>query len=129
MNIHLLELEQVHIPHHGPMNSTVSSTNNNHFSYKQVLNSVSGTRARVSVIEPNKNKKANDFNSNNKSVPSTPIPLSPQQEDVTSLTQDVFSYGFGVRFSYWAALHNIKQYVMNLNGIYYSIMLQNKIMI
>ncbi len=84
-------------PHHGPINN-----NNTNFEYKQVINSVSGTRtgARVSVIDRIDRLNIN-INAPQQSHPSAPIPLSPQQEDVTSLTQDVFSYDFGVRFSYW----------------------------
>ena len=33
--------------------------------------------------------------------PASPVPTSPMQLDPESLTQDVFSFGFGVRFSYW----------------------------
>ena len=61
------------------------------FGYKNVVQSVQSTTE--TMIENN--------NYNNNKPPASPVPLSPQQEDPQSLTQDVFAYGFGVRFSYW----------------------------
>eukprot|EP01084_Bolivina_argentea_P083634 151438_1 len=108
----------------GTPNSRATSSNvraggSTRFGYKQVINSVSQRTARVSVIE-RAHGRGSPAGPN-----ASPIPLSPQQEDPASNTQDVFAYGFGVRFSYW--IREWPDYVQSKHGDLRSELLENDI--